>query len=230
MNKELINKYKHEFDHWLNEGSILARVITSDEDDFMYTIWYVVDSNDLEKWKAEYLFNLTNTQIEYYKPQFIIKDEYVEFRKALADGKTIEYLGQSSNLWQELKDANFNLHQTCYRIQPDKPKFKVGDFVTPLNREINCSIWQIDKVLSCGTLVSGSTMLDPKTIQLWAPVKGEWCWFYDNKDHKYSHLAQFYDMNISKDNSLSTFMSSHITKWYYCEPFLNFLPSYLKDK
>ena len=129
MNKQLINKYKPEFDHWLNEGSILARVITSDEDDFMYTIWYVVDSNDLEKWKAEYLFNLTNTQIEYYKPQFIINDEYVEFRKALAEGKTIEYLGQSSNLWQELKDANFNLHQTCYRIKPDEPKFKVGDFV-----------------------------------------------------------------------------------------------------
>lgn len=224
MNKELIKKYKPEFDHWLNGGSLLARVITSDEDDFMYTIWYMVDSNNLEKWKATSLFSLTNTQIKYYKPQFVINDEYSEFRKALAEGKTIEYIGQSSNVWHEVQESDFNLHPTCYRIKPDESKFKVGDFVTPLNREINCSVWQINNILSCNTLVSNSIMLDPRTIQPWTPVKGEWCWFYDSKSSKSSYLAEF------KQMSRQFFESEEIGIYDYCEPFLNSLPSYLKDK
>ena len=209
MNKQLINKYKPEFDHWLNEGKILYKHINSNA-------WW---NNEPWDYSSDYITAI------------IIKDEYSEFRKALAEGKVIEYIGQSSNVWHEVPEPNFILHPTCYRIKPDEPKFKVGDFVTPLNRDINCSVWKIDKVLSCNTLVASDLiLLDPKTIQLWTPVKGEWCWFYDNPDSKYSHLAQFYDMNISEDNSLSTFMSSPITKWYYCEPFLNSLPSYLKDK
>ena len=107
MNKQLINKYKSEFDHWLNEGKLLC--YTEVEGPY----YEVTD----EKW--DFVCDIG----------FIINDEYVEFRKALTEGKTIEYLGQSSNLWQELEDANFNLHQTCYRIKPDEPKFKVGDFV-----------------------------------------------------------------------------------------------------
>ena len=223
MNKQLINKYKPEFDHWLNEGSLLARVITSDEDDFMYTIWYQVDSNNLDVWKAEYLFNLTDTQIKYYKPQFIINDEYVEFRKALAEDKVIEYLGQSSNVWHEVQEPDFNLHPTCYRIKPDEPKFKVGDFVryahsTPARAlEINNingnRYYFINSEMSC---------LEHE-LKPWTPVKGEWCWFYD-KASKYSHLAQFNEMYKNK------FRSTTDTPWQFCEPFLNSLPSYLKDK
>lgn len=230
MNKELINKYKPEFDHWLNGGSLLARVITSDEDDFMYTIWYTVDSNNLEKWKATSLFSLTNTQIEYYKPQFVINDGYVEFRKALAEGKVIEYLRQSSNVWHEVREPDFDLHPTCYRIKPDKSKFKVGDFVRYIHSTTSKAL-EINNV-NCGRYYFTNVEMSciEHELEPWIPVKDEWCWFYDNLDSKYSHLAQFYDMNISEDNSLSTFMSSPITKWYYCEPFLNSLPSYLKDK
>ena len=108
MNKALINKYKPEFDHWLNGGSVL---INSDLG------WCPI--------ATEFAWSC-NISVDAL---LVINDEYVEFRKALTEGKTIEYLGQSSNLWQELEDANFNLHQTCYRIKPDEPKFKVGDFV-----------------------------------------------------------------------------------------------------
>ena len=214
MNKKLINKYKPEFDHWLNDGSILVKYVNKNQAESGYKDWH--EDNNVFESNLDYLI--------------IINDQYSIYRKALAEGKTIEYLEQSANLWHEVPEPIFILHPTCYRIKSDEPKFKVGDFVTPLNREINCSIWQIDNILSCNTLVSGSTMLDPRIIQPWTPVKGEWCWFYDNCDNRYSHLAQFYGMYKSSDNSLSTFMSSPITKWYYCEPFLNSLPSYLKDK
>lgn len=208
MNKQLINKYKPEFDHWLNEGKILYKHINSNA-------WW---NNEPWDYSPDYVTAI------------IIKDEYVEFRKSLAEGKVIEYLGQSSNLWHEVPEPDFILHPTCYRIKPDEPKFKVGDFVTPLNREINCSVWQIDNILSCNTLVSGRTMLDPRTIQLWTPVKNEWCWFYDSSDSRHSHLARFYDMHKSSANSVLTFMSRKGLAWNYCEPFLNSLPSYLKDK
>lgn len=204
MNKQSIKKYKPEFDHWLNEGKILYKHINSNA-------WW---NNEPWEYSPDYITAI------------IINDEYSEFRKALAEGKTIEYLGQSSNVWHEVPEPDFNLPPNCYRIKPDGPKFKVGDFVTPLNREINCSVWQIDNILSCNTLVSSRTMLDPRTIQLWTPVKNEWCWFYDNPNKdKYCNLSQF-----GEESNGRCFKTNCGTPWNFCEPFLNSLPSYLKDK
>ena len=207
MNKQLINIYKPEFDYFLNEGKILYKHINSNA-------WW----ND-EPWN--------------YSPDYvtaiIINDEYSEFRKALAEGKVIEYLGQSSNVWHEVQEPDFNLHPTCYRIKPDEPKFKVGDFVTPLNREINCSIWQIDNILSCNTLVSGNTMLDPRTIQPWTPVKDEWCWFWDKCTPHRPTLRQ-YDIFPEGYGEENMFHDSEQNPFDFCEPFLNSRPSHLKDK
>ena len=284
MNKQLINKYKPEFDYWLNGGKLLCYT----EVDGSY--YEVTD----EKW--DFVCDIG----------FIINDEFVEFRKAVAEGKTIQIYDvieqhiSDPSLdrfgWRDFKSftpsSSFSKTPDLYRIKPDEPKFKipayfkelssgivvkfteeisnscfgiivesslqtpqknkgfewrcwdifshperweylpnynepkfkVGDFVTPLNREINCSIWQIDKVLSCNTLVSGSTMLDPRTVQLWTPVKGEWCWFYDQHSSKSAALAQFKEMKGSY------FRSNTDIIWIFCEPFLNSLPSYLKDK
>ena len=206
MNKQLINKYKKEFDHWLNGGSIL---IKSDLG------WCPI--------ATEFAWSC-NISVDAL---LVINDEYVEFRKALAEGETIQINNSNPETWIDIdtdKLAHYN--PSFLRIKPDESKFKVGDFVTPLNREINCSVWQIDKVLSCNTLVSGSTMLDPRTIQLWMPVKGEWCWFYDNpKKDKYCNLSQF-----GEESNGRCFKTNSGTPWNFCEPFLNSMPSYLKDK
>ena len=213
MNKQLINKYKPEFDHWLNGGKVLYKLFNSGE-------WI-----SLEPW--DYSTDYITT--------IIINDEFVEFRKALAEGKIIQIYDvieqhvsdQSLDVygWRDFKSftasSPFSKIPDLYRIKPDEPKFKVGDFVTPLNREINYSIWQIDNILSCNTLVSGNTMLDPRTVQLWMPVKGEWCWFYDSKSSKSAALAKFNEMWKNKFRSAS---------WNFCEPFLNSIPSYLKNK
>lgn len=210
MNKELINKYKPEFDHWLNDGSILVKYVNKNQAESGYKDWH--EDNNVFESNLDYLI--------------IINDQYSIYRKALAEGKTIEYLGQSSNLWHEVPEPIFILPPTCYRIKPDEPKFKVGDFVTPLNRDINCSVWKIDKVLSCNTLASGIILLDPRTVQLWTPVKGEWCWFYDNPNKdKYCNLFQF-----GGESNERCFKTNCGTPWNFCEPFLNSLPSYLKDK
>ena len=202
MNKQLINKYKPEFDHWLNEREILYKHINS-------SAW----RND-EPWD--------------YSPDYvtaiIINDEYVELRKALAEGKTIEYLGQSSNVWHEVQEPEFNLHPTCYRIKPDEPKFKVGDFVRYVHATPARAL-EINNINGNRYYFTNSEMscLEHE-LKPWTPVKGEWCWFYDKASNKYSHLARFNEMWNNR------FRSTTDTPWLFCEPFLNSRPSYLKDK
>ena len=222
MNKKLIQDNMEAFKHWLNKGDVLACPVKSKLKGYAID-WQPID--EYAKW-------------DNIDTHYIINDEYVEFRKALAEGKTIQLYDvielhiSNPSLdkfgWRDFKSftqsVTFSKSVGSYRIKPDEPKFKVGDFVTPLNRDINCSVWKIDKVLSCNTLASGIILLDPRTIQPWTPVKGEWCWFYDSKSSKSAALAQF------KEISNDYFMSITDTYWKCCEPFLNSIPSYLKDK
>lgn len=205
MNKQLINKYKPEFDHWLNEGKLLCYT----EVDGPY--YEVTD----EKW--DFVCDIG----------FIINDEYYIYRKALAEGKTIEYLGQSSNVWHEVQEPDFNLHPTCYRIKPDESKFKVGDFVRyiyalEINNINGNRYYFTNSEMSC---------LEHE-LELWTPVKGEWCWFFN--DDRIPTISQFVEVD---DNITRKYFAVYpnrpkaLGSWYKkCEPFLNSLPSHLKDK
>lgn len=202
MNKQLINKYKPEFDHWLNEGKILYNIYNSNA-------WW-----DNEPWD--------------YSPDYvaaiIINDEFVEFRKALAEGKTIEYLGQSSNVWHEVQKPDFNLYPAFYRIKPNEPKFKVGNFVRYVRAHAPRAL-EINNINGNRYYFTNSEMSCVEhELELWTPVKSEWCWFYDSKSSKSAALAKFNEMWNNK------FRSNTDTPWNFCEPFLNSLPSYLKDK
>lgn len=113
MNKELIKKYKVEFEHWLNEGKVCY---LNKRDN----VWI----NDIVEWG-----------MHYEKVIIVIDDEYVEFRKALAEGKTVQYNPLMSNhdRWDNIPVGNKLSPTKCdsiknYRIKPE-PKFKVGDYV-----------------------------------------------------------------------------------------------------
>ena len=201
MSKEIILKYLTEFNAWVKGQEV-----------------YVMFSNGGHR-LVDSLEDF-NEDVKY----IVLKDSYFFYRKALAEGKTIEYLGQSSNVWHEVPEPDFILHPTCYRIKPDEPKFKVGNFVRyihttyPRALEINNinggRYYFINSEMSC---------LEHE-LEPWTPVKGEWCWFYDIVSVKSAALAQFKEINNNY------FMSITDTSWKCCEPFLNSLPSYLKDK
>ena len=202
MSKEIILKYLTEFNAWVKGQEVYVMFNNGGH--------RLVDS--LEDF---------NEDVKY----IVLKDSYFFYRKALAEGKVIEYLGQSSNLWHEVPEPDFNLHPTCYRIKPDEPKFKVGDFVRyihttyPRALEINNinggRYYFINSEMSC---------LEHE-LEPWTPVKGEWCWFYDNPNStKYCNLSQSGEFNVRY------FKTNCGTSWNFCEPFLNSLPSYLKDK
>jgi hypothetical protein len=100
MNKKLIKKYKAEFDHWLNGGEVFYK---NYHEDYWYTnnyggIW-VVDEVEA----------------------VVINDEYSEFRKALAEGKTVMY--KDSNGYDAVhRGGFFKQYPDKYWIKPDEPK------------------------------------------------------------------------------------------------------------
>lgn len=119
MNKELIKKYKPEFEHWLNGGKLLVRFATAKNP---YK-WYNIEEDfDAKSWNG------------HYGAQYIIDDSYSDYRKALAEGKPVQV---NVNYWafpetdtknyQDLSIdfTNWNKYSVeCYRIKPEEPKFK----------------------------------------------------------------------------------------------------------
>lgn len=114
MNREIINKYSKEFDTWVNGKSVLWRYVGKGEP------WYQVKKNGDP-------FTLDNTNLEY-----IINDDYVKFRKAIKDGKTIQFLKSSVGChpckphwidWNSYGEA-FTGGPDKYRIKPTEIVYK----------------------------------------------------------------------------------------------------------
>lgn len=102
MNKELIKKYKMAFEHWLNGGELLYSYI----DDKL--LWKNIDEIDKNVYP---IYRRNPFQISEYHI-IIINDEYVEFRKALAEGKTVEvavdYNDVDGYIWKNIEDNEFH--------------------------------------------------------------------------------------------------------------------------
>jgi hypothetical protein len=203
----------HEFDHWLNGGKLLC--YTEVEGPY----YEVTD----EKW--DFVCNIG----------FIINDEYVEFRKALAEGKTIQYKTAHCN-WIDYIDNKgnpCNIFGTggtySYRIKPDEPKFKVGDFVRYVH-STPAKALEINNINGNRYYFTNSEMSCLEyELELWTPVKGEWCWFWDKCTPHRPTLRQ-YDIFPEGYSEENMFHDSEQNPFDFCEPFLNSRPSYLKDK
>ena len=108
MNKELIKKYKTEFDHWLNGGKVISK----------YTLiptWSNCQSEDI--WR------IPDKNIS--KVLIVINDEYATYRKALAEGKTIQMYCKYDGVppfWDDMteviKSIGFVTTKDNYRIKP----------------------------------------------------------------------------------------------------------------
>ena len=225
MNKELIKKYKAEFDHWLNGGELLYAYI---DDTFSWKNMNAIDKNIYPVY-AKNPFQISEYHI------IIINDEFGEFRKALAEGKTLQYnfgnFGTNKkdfpDSWKDL-DLSIGIlaDRACpenYRIKPEEPKFKVGDWVRDLRDN---SVFQINSVNFNLKLSTKNTV-----YVHWQPKKGEWCWF-SNKNG-IPTIGQFLSIETDGNRKYSaTFPNTphpFITYYDYCEPFLGQLPTNLQD-
>ena len=118
MNKELIKKYKAEFEHWLNGGELLYSYI---DDKLLWKSMDEIDKNMYPVYTRN-PFQLSEHHI------IIINDEYVEFRKALAEGKTIQIAGLNpkahptiyKNSYVDMEGGLFDKAIELYRIKPEE--------------------------------------------------------------------------------------------------------------
>ena len=199
MNTELIKKYKAEFDHFLNGGELLIRYY--DYEDREYKEWKEVDRN----------YNWNDGSL-YKAPQFIINDNFSELRKALCDGKTVQAYYKFNDTWNDIIKPEFKDNVSNYRIKPEEPKFKIGDFVRDI---ISGKVSQVNNE----DIANGKY----SQVTKWEPSPRELCWFWSGNKLEEATLSKFH--SYTKHGVFKTIYDH----FKYCEPFLNSKPSWFKD-
>ena len=211
MNKELIKKYKKEFDHFINDGKLLCSL------------------KDELKW-----INATEATWNFKDEEnivIIINDKYSHLRKALIEGKIIQIWevteqhdsDSSKDIygWKDFKSLKphspFGGEIHNYRIKPKESEFKVGDFVR--NESIS-----LVKQYSLSDLEYDKTATNINNWIKWTPSHKELCYFtHDTNTKTSATLREFRE--ISKDGS---YVDCFGIRFIYCEPFLNSKPSWFK--
>ena len=224
MNKELIKTYKAEFDHWLNGGTLLYRCFNYIEQEF--TAW--------EKCNVGFLWNTSGI----HAPCIIINDEYVEFRKALAEGKIVEvatdYNDVDGYIWKSMEDKEFhyfNINEI--RIKPEEPKFKVGDWVVEIHSTTKAQVLELfgNQIRVKFCYPDAIITTDSSDFIPWVPKKGEYCWFWN----KGATIIILELLEIVEDGNRKYFAAMpnipHFLGGYYqyCEPFFGTLPTELRN-
>lgn len=159
MRKETIIKYEKEFLAWCKGDSVLLGAPASMHDRTL--IWREV--RDFSDWKP-------------LDTVYVLNDSYSDYRKALAEGKSIEFYElvdedefdstKDVYKWLEWRSATPSSAFTKtlnYRIKPEEPKFKVGDWVRD-----GKTIYQFIEPSS-----TYSYKLSLDRCELWKPQLGE---------------------------------------------------------
>ena len=183
MNIELIKKYKVEFDHWLNGGKLLAYYKTDEEPK-----WWS-DEESMNYDGVDNFSSILQNSLKLEDVLIVIDDEYVEFRKALAEGKIVQYyecVHQNelcSNLdkydwldWKAATPSSSFTKSLNYRIKPQEPKFKVGDWVMEYNITTETPIGKGFVGNIQVTAENLNSINNNGFNKLWQPKEGEWCW------------------------------------------------------
>ena len=210
MNKELIKKYFEEFKHWLSGGKVISK----------YTLtptWSNCQSEDIWRIPDE---NISKVLV-------VIDDEYVEYRKALAECKAVEYL-DFKNEWRDLRENCRKLEGVSLeklRIKPESPKFKTGDWVIHngvvkrVTKTIDGYIDSLDNEVA--------VIMKEESLELWEPEDEKYFWYKND-------LVKFHETQTNLGLLLE---SARGCSYYpaeknfedYCEPFIGKLPSNLKQ-
>ena len=221
MNKETILNYEKEFLAWCKGESILLGAPASMHEKPL--VWREV--RDFNDWKP-------------LDTVYVLNDSYSTYRKALAEGKTVQYnFGNYGINRKDFPDSWKNLDQSIgiladracpenYRIKPEEPKFKVGDWVVEIHSTTKAQVLELFdyqiRVKFCYPDAIITT--DSSDFIPWAPKKGDWCWFWD-EGFKTPLLLQFKKLSPS---SFYPYETLNGLDYMYCEPFLGKLPTKLQ--
>ncbi len=211
--KKLLEKYWNELEHYKNGGKLLIR------------------NNDENIW-----INMTEVDwdINYKTVSIIINDEFSELRKALCDGKTVQAYYKFNDTWNDIIKPEFKDNVSNYRIKPEEPKFKAGNFIRQTKElGINVSrIYRIKAHISDILYSVEKNIYDVDAInakeeyfELWKPSHKELCYFTHDTNTKNSAILREF-REISKDGF---YVDCFGARFIYCEPFLSSKPSWFND-
>ena len=203
MNKELIKTYFKEFEHWLNDGKILHK-------------------DEFGNWEnSRDIWDLRTERIK----AIVINDEYVEFRKAGAEGKQLQVSYDDGKTWFDKLYRKISWSKSqLVRIKPEKSKFKVGDWVIHngvpkrVTKAVDGYIDSLDNEVA--------VIMKEESLKLWKPEDGKYFWYKND-------LVRFHETQAN----LGLLLESARGRSYYpaeknfedyCEPFIGRLPTTLK--
>lgn len=180
MNKDLILKFNKEFTHVLKGGTVIVKLCDAPE-----CIWFKSEdlANPLWEYATDKIFAIC------------IDDEYVEYRKALREGRIIECKSADSN-WKE-----WNSHEEYfdsklnYRI---RPLYKVGDIVEEAINHKWSYIGRVKDVdlFSLTYSLEGNytrSSAQEKKLRLWTPTEYKYYFFW-NKGMTAPHYLQLIEI------------------------------------
>ena len=123
LNKDLIKKYKAEFDHWMDDGKLQAYYKIDD-----VPKWWT-DEESINHGGDDNFSNILQISLDANDVLIVIDDAYVEFRKALAEGKIIQLdeaakFSDPNRGWVDLSCKSFGSSThlfpvNYYRIKPE---------------------------------------------------------------------------------------------------------------
>jgi hypothetical protein len=168
MNIDTIKKYKREFDYFINGGKLLWANAKDSK-----LSWYQAKESNPE---------FFNTNDEYHI--YIMDDEYVEFRKALAEGKTIqlneaEKFADSNKGWVDLSCISLGYSRNLfpvnyYRIKPEEQHIKIGDYLYDIQFNKYHRIENVlDEKVETKLFRIYKSSINDYDYRLWKPKVGE---------------------------------------------------------
>ena len=202
MNKELIKKYKDEFDHWLNGGNILVKMSTG---------WSPVI--------ADYNWHLND------RP-YIINDDYVEFRKAGAEEKQLQVSYNGGKTWFDKSYRKISWSKSqLVRIKPERHKFKKGDWVIHngvakrVTKAVDGYIDSLDNEVA--------VIMKEESLELQEPEDGKYFW-YKNDLVRFHETQANLGLLLESARGCSYYQAEKNFE-DYCEPFIGKLPTTIEQ-
>ena len=223
MRKETILNYEKEFLAWCKGESILLGAPASMHEKPL--VWREV--RDFNDWKP-------------LDTVYVLNDSYSTYRKALAEGKSIQMLcryDKMEPIWDDMteviKSIGFVDVKENYRIKPEEPKFKVGDWVVEIHSTTKAQVLELfgNQIRVKFCYPDAIITTDSSDFIPWKPKKGEYCWFWN----KGATIIILELLEIVEDGNRKYFAAMpnipHFLGGYYqyCEPFFGTLPTELRN-
>ncbi len=228
MRKETILNYEKEFLAWCKGESILLGAPDSMHEKLL--VWREV--RDFNDWKP-------------LDTVYVLNDSYSTYRKALAEGKTVQYnFGNYGINRKDFPDSWKDLDQSIgiladracpenYRIKPEEPKFKVGDWVVEIHSTTKAQVLELfgNQIRVKFCYPDAIITTDSSDFIPWKPKKGEYCWFWN----KGATIIILELLEIVEDGNRKYFAAMPNTPHFlggyyqYCEPFFGTLPTELRN-